>query len=352
MRLIVHGRSTVHRFARRLGLLAAFLYGTGAAAALLVWALAGDRSWTLSVNATTFWWTLPGLPLLLVALALRSRRAAVPLAVPAVAFVWAYGGLFVGSPAAVEPDLRVASYNTFIRAPDISHVIQLVRVERPDVLLVQEVQPRRVEELTAHLGDAFPHATFETREADRIGGVGVLSRFPIVEERPVTPVGGSRPTRIVVLDVHGQPVQVVAVHLTSPCRVCGPSLVERQGYEARMRRAEVEAVLGALDPDVPVILGGDLNATRRSDPYRLLASAGFRDPQVEVGSGPGFTWPDGSGPFLRIDWIVVRGLTPTGAWVGPPRGSDHHPVVVDVALDTVPAVGDGRVHAAARGTAR
>lgn len=320
--------------------MAVSLYGLGGLAALLAWATVGDRSWTLPLNATTFWWSLPGIPLLLIALVLRSRRTAVALAVPAVLFLWAYGGLFVGSPPPAEPDLRVASYNTFIQAPDVSHVVALVREERPDVLLLQEVQPHRVEELRTALGETYPHAAFEHREAGRIGGVGVMSRFPIVEQRELQPIDDARPTRIVVVEVAGQRIQVVPVHLTSPCPLCGDSVVGRQGFEASRRHAEMEAIIAALDPGLPAIVGGDLNSTRRSDPYRLLAAAGFRDPQIEAGSGPGFTWPDGSGPFFRIDWVLVRGLTPTGAWVGPPRASDHRPVVADLALDTVPTDGD------------
>lgn len=334
------GRHTAYRFLRRLLLVAVWAYGLAAAGALLAWALGGDRSWTLPFNATTFYWSLPGVPLLLVALLARSWRAAAPLAVPALVFVWVYGGLFVGGPPDVEPDLRVASYNTFIQAPGVSHVVELVRVEQPDIVLVQEVQPLRADQLRAQLGDVLPYVSFEPREAGRIGGVGVLSRFPILEERRLEPLPGARPTSVVVVDIDGRPVQVVSVHLTSPCLFCGGSVLERQAFEASMRYEETRAVIAELDPELPVILGGDLNSTRRSDPYRLLAASGFRDPQIEAGSGPGFTWPDGSGPFFRIDWIMVRGLTPVGAWVGPPRGSDHRPVVVDVALDTVATAGD------------
>lgn len=328
----------------RLLVIAAYAYGSSSLAAILAWVTSGDQSWTLPINATTFWWSLPGVVLLAVALLLRSWRAAIPLAVPALLFLWAYGGLFVGAPPSAEPHLRVAAYNTFIQAPDVSHVVAMAEEEQPDVLLLQEVQPARADQLRAQLGEHYPHVAFEHREAGRIGGVGVMSRFPIVEERELQPVADARPTRIVVIEIAGQRVQVVPVHLTSPCPRCGDSVFGRQGFEASRRHEEMEAIIAALEPEVPAIVGGDFNSTRRSDPYRLLAEAGFRDPQIEAGSGPGFTWPDGSGPFFRIDWVMVRGLTPVGAWVAPPRASDHRPVVVDVALDTVPSHGDGQAH--------
>lgn len=328
----------------RLLVVAAYGYGLAGMVAILAWTTAGDQSWTLPINATTFWWSLPGVVLVAVALLARSWRAVIPLAVPALLFLWAYGGLFVGAPPPGEPDLRIATYNTFIQAPDVSHVVSVVQEEQPDVLLLQEVQPARADQLRAQLGEHYLHSAFEHREAGRIGGVAVMSRYPIVEQRELQPLADSRPTRIVVIEARGERVQVVPVHLTSPCPLCGDSVFDRQAFEASRRHEEMEAIIAALDPELPVIIGGDFNSTRRSDPYRLLTEAGFRDPQIEAGSGPGFTWPDGSGPFFRIDWVMVRGLTPLGAWVAPPRASDHRPVVVDVALDTVPSHGDGQAH--------
>ncbi|HEX2028810.1 MAG TPA: endonuclease/exonuclease/phosphatase family protein [Nitriliruptorales bacterium] len=325
-----NGGTTRRRRRGRWVLALAGLYAAAAGGAQIAWWLVGDDWWSQPLNLTTFYWSLPAVPLVVLAGLRRAWRSAALLAVPAGIFLWSYGGLFVGAPPAAHADLRVATYNTYIRAPDVSHVVSLVHRDRPDVLLLQELLPARADQLRARLADQLPHAWFG--EPGRVGGVGVLSRSPIVEVRPVESVGGpSRRTAVVVVEVDGRRVQVVAVHLTSPCRTCGSSVVARQTFEAEMRRRETDVVLAALDPDVPAVVGGDLNSTRRSDPYRRLTAAGFRDPQIEAGSGPGFTWPDGSGPFLRIDWVLVRDLVPAGAWVGPPRGSDHRPAVVDLA---------------------
>lgn len=325
-----NGGITRRRRRGRWAVALAGLYAAAAGGAQAVWWHAGDGWWSQPLNVTTFYWSLPAVPLVALAGLRRAWRTAALLAVPAGIFLWSYGGLFVGTPPAAHGDLRVATYNTYVRAPDVSHVVELVRADRPDILLVQEILPARADELRAQLGGWLPHAWFG--DPGRVGGVGVLSRSPIVEVRPVEAAGAaSRPTAVVVVEVDGRRLQVVAVHLTSPCRTCGSSVVARQTFEAEMRRREVDAVLAALAPDVPAVVGGDLNSTRRSDPYRRLAAAGFRDPQIEAGSGPGFTWPDGSGPFVRIDWVLARRLVPAGAWVGPPRGSDHRPAVVDLA---------------------
>lgn len=306
------------------------LYAAGTAAVLASWAILGDTALTAMVNALTFWWSLPALVLLAVAVVARSWRSAALLAVPAGLWVIAYGGLYVGSPPAGEADLRVASYNTFVQAPDISHVLGFVDEEAPDVLLVQEILPSQRDTLRERIDDRLPHVWFG--RPGRVGGVGVLSAYPIVDVRPIGAVArSSRPTAVVTIAVGDERLQVVPVHLTSPCPRCGP-VVERQRFEANTRRAETDAIVAALDADTPAVVGGDFNSTRRNDPYRALVRVGFRDPQIEAGSGPGFTWPDGSGPFVRIDWVLARGLEPVAARVGPPRASDHHPVVVDLAF--------------------
>lgn len=289
------------------------------------------------MNLTTFWWSLPAVPLVLAA-ALRRRPATVALlAVPAVLWLWAYGTAFLppggGAPAARRADLRVATLNTYVRAPGPGQVLDLVEDTQPDVLLLQELFEPRVRRLEQRLGGTYPHR--EVVPSPGVGGVAVFSRHEIVETRPVgDPTARSRSTAVVVLDVTGTRIQVVPVHLLSPCPTCGTSVLGRSELEVDVRRAEVTAVLEALDPGRPAIVGGDLNSTARSEPYRRLAAAGFSDPQREAGSGLGATWPTHRGPgaLLRIDWILTRGLRPAAAWVGPPGASDHRPVIVDVNL--------------------
>ena len=302
--------------------------------AVALWLVVGDTSWTTLVNLATFWWSLPAVGLLLIALLLRDPRAALWFAVPALLWGWAYGSAFVpGSPPDTAADLRVVSFNTYVHAEGEQHVLDLVDDVEPDVLVLQEVFPPRQAVLESALADVLPHHHVE--QSPGVGGVGVWSRHPITDVRLVDDASEvSRTTFVVTLDVDGQPVQVVPAHLISPCPSCGASILERLELEGDVRRAEIGNVLGALDPDVPVVLAADLNSNERSSPYRRLVGAGFHDPQREVGVGMGFTWPaDRAIPaMLRIDWILVRGLDPVDAWVADGRGSDHRPVVVDVAI--------------------
>lgn len=306
-------------------------------ATLVAWWVVGDRWWTQPLHLTTFWWTLPAVPLAALAVILRSRRTALLLAVPALLWLWAYGTAFLPNGPSPAADLRVVSFNTYVHAPDHSHVLGLVEDLDPDVLILQEVFPDREAALREALAQQFP--TQEVVQSPGVGGVGVFSQHPVRAVRPIGDAAeNSRSMVVVELEVDGRPLQVVPVHLLSPCPSCGPSMLERMRLEGDVRRAEMGAVLDALDPTVPAIVGGDFNSTDRSEPYRRLVGAGFLDPQRDAGSGMGFTWPaDGSaGPVLRIDWILARGLLPVDAAVAPPTASDHLPIVVDLAFPKAP----------------
>lgn len=313
------------------------LYAVATLAALSAWWLVGDTWWTQPLNLTTFWWTLPAVAVAPAAWFARWRVLALLLAVPAMVWIWSYGTAFVPGDGEREPDLRVLSYNTFVAVPGHDHVIDLVARYEPDVLLLQEVFGDRQVALEEALSGRYP--TRITIQSPRVGGVSVFSRYPAVETRAVgDATDRSRSTEVVVLDVDGRHVQVVPVHLISPCPNCGPSILERLELEGDVRRAEMSSVLAALDPDVPAVIGGDFNSTDRSEPYRRLVAAGFRDPQREAGRGPGFTWPD-DGPFgavLRIDWVLVRGLVPVAAEVVEGGPSDHRPVMADLAFPQEP----------------
>lgn len=309
-------------------------YAVGSALAVFAWFVAGDTWWVQPLTLSTFWWSLPGAVLVVPALLLGRRRAAVLFAVPALVWVWSYGGLFLpGGFVDRAPDLRVVSYNTYVHAPSLASVTGLVERTDPDVLLLQEVFPQRAEGLADALAASHPHQVVV--QSPGVGGVVVASRFPVVEQHDVALAdAGTRDTAVVVLDVDGRPLQVVPVHLTSPCPSCGASVTERLELEARRRPAELASVLQALDPGIPAVIGGDLNSTDRSEPYRLLTRAGFEDPHRAAGSGPGFTWPNDRlwFPVLRVDWVLTRHMEAVDAWVGDGGRSDHRPVVVDLAF--------------------
>ena len=79
-----------------------------------------------------------------------------------------------------------------------------------------------------------------------------------------------------------------------------------------------------------MIVMGDFNGTANDRSLAPL-TAGLRSAQGAAGYGFGFTWP-AKFPMARIDHIMVRGVSPTKAWVMKSTGSDHLPVVAELRI--------------------
>lgn len=82
----------------------------------------------------------------------------------------------------------------------------------------------------------------------------------------------------------------------------------------------------------PLILAGDFNTPPRGHIYGLFAD-NFQDSFRASGWGFGYSFHSDL-PVMRIDHIFVRkGLRPINCFVPPLAGSDHRPVVADIAFD-------------------
>lgn len=218
-------------------------------------------------------------------------------------------------------------------ARNLDRVAALVGETAADVVLLQEVDSvtRRsggVDQAAELARSTGFHARFGNALAYQGGGYGIatLSRFPVRSSRlirlPVDPPqersGGSREPRgvlHVIVETPGGPLHVLNTHLD-------PS------GDDRWRRQEGDSVLAVarrLAADgLPVLAGGDFNATPDSDAQRALRAGGLRDLWPGCGSGDGLTYP-ASGPTKRIDYLyaVGAGVECSAARVVRSDASDH-----------------------------
>jgi endonuclease/exonuclease/phosphatase family metal-dependent hydrolase len=114
------------------------------------------------------------------------------------------------------------------------------------------------------------------------------------------------------------------------------------GASAASRLRSAEALLGWLDPTLPWLVVGDLNATAGDPAVARLVAGGLRDTLADLGErGPRAAthhrW-DGSTDGSRIDYVLAdRSWDLRGAYIDHSRPdgrlpSDHWPVVADVVL--------------------
>ncbi len=163
---------------------------------------------------------------------------------------------------------------------------------------------------------ALQHAARDGATVERgAWGLGLFTRLDVesVAVEPIERLPRERVSRAAVvarLRLGGRPFGVVAVH--------GAHL--SHGSFIQYRR--VREIVAALDPALPVIVGGDFNSWR--PPLRAFLP-GWR------GLARARTWP-GRHPHSQIDHLLARGPWRVVASGSRDGGSDHRALYADVEL--------------------
>ena len=257
------------------------------------------------------------------ATARRHRRLAMMLGVLAASQAWGLARYEGPNPVpAARPEaggLRVLMANVFADNPDPAPMLDLIRRERPDVVGMVEFAEPWAAALAGELRGEFPH-----RAQVPGGHTGLALWF---RTRPIgveweAPVPGGRPWLHATLEIAGRPAHLWLVHPTNP--------VNRRGaLPGHPELAELAA--GAAVAEGPRIVIGDFNCTDGS-PYfaDFLFVSGLRDSRLGFGRQP--SWPTWSPYRIAIDHAFLSpDLAVVGRRLGPEIGSDHRPLILDVA---------------------
>lgn len=249
--------------------------------------------------------------------------AALPLLAWTIA--WTYGGRpATGGPA--QADARVLTANLLMVNPDHGPLLAELVAQDPDVMVLQEVSHAWGATLQGDPRLApWPHRTIVPQDGSF--GLAVLSKEPVaVQVHDLLGV----PMAQVELRVAGARVDLYNIHTLPP---------RSEAYAATWHRQMAMLADRAQSSEVPVILAGDFNATRHHPSFRRLLAGGLRDAHHEVGRGAAKTWPNGLFPVpsLGLDHVLVGpGIHVLHVHEAPAHGSDHNPVIVDVALGIGP----------------
>jgi len=235
-------------------------------------------------------------------------------------------------PGAVEAPggykLRVMLLN--VRTENERHdlVIDCVNKFRPDLLVLEEVNERWLNELS-RLREDFPQVMEQPREDNF--GIALFSRLPLSGSKILYLGGAEVPSVTAQIDVGVRRVTVLGTHPLPP----------GSPETFRLRNEQLDGLAKfVLCQTNPVLVLGDLNATPWSYYFqRLVRETRLTD--SAKGRGIHATWPAAMFP-LRIpidhclvsqEFRVVKRVT------GYSVGSDHLPVVVDLELPS----GDARI---------
>ncbi|HYE73599.1 MAG TPA: endonuclease/exonuclease/phosphatase family protein, partial [Blastocatellia bacterium] len=220
-----------------------------------------------------------------------------------------------------QPDLRLMSANLLYRNWNHDALLELVKKENPDVLVVQEASEHWQEALKA-LDQIYPYTRFaqkSDRESLMLFSRYALADLPIKNESEAD-FGHLR----VVLNFNGKTVSLIGLHPTTP--------VGDKDFRARNRQFTVVASM-VRELSQPVVVIGDFNSTMWS-PY----FARFVEETKLVSARKGFgilpTFPTFF-PLLMIPidhCLVSPDIKVLDCRKGSNIGSDHLPLIVDLAL--------------------
>jgi endonuclease/exonuclease/phosphatase (EEP) superfamily protein YafD len=289
--------------------------------------------WLASFFIRTFQFHL-GLVLLVIfcgALLRRLKRLALAT-LPVFLFTFGFAMLqFVPQPVepSMPPRLRVMSANLLMVNTDTDGIIGEVLAAKPDVLMLQEYTAGWHAAMQAKLAAEYPYSSVVMR--DDSFGIAIYSRRPFAGEVDQRfPLGRAGVAQMrAEIDAGDLRIALYNVHLLPP----------RTLLYAGEHRLQVADLLDALKREEhPYIVSGDFNFPDLSPQQSALKRNGAREAHQIVGYGRGATWPVNSVfryivPGLRIDHVFLsRQLTATSCKTGEGRGSDHRPVIVDVAF--------------------
>jgi vancomycin resistance protein VanJ len=320
-------------------------------ALLLVWWLLRlvflDGLWWLAlINTFALALFVPGV--LLTPLALWSRRywLLCALVLPVALFVWLFGETLL-PPASVgavdegRTTITVMSFNVLWSNQEYDRIAEVIATADPDIVGFQELRPEHLPAINARLPGAYPyHASLEQ---EGLHTVGLLSRFPI--ESTMLPEDTMLERAIAVrVQVDDHPLTVVVAHFNpTPVGDILHTVFDHRDLNElstlvsttfAQRERQTERLLAYLgDLEHPAIVLCDCNANSVSEVYGNLRTD-LQDSFVQAGWGLGNTRvePWFGVPLKRVDYVWhVPELQSLRAWVGSAGGSDHLPVIAELA---------------------
>lgn len=333
---------------QKVGLAAILIYGIFVNLYLAIFAACRDCvAIVAQTNYVAHYVLLFGASFFIGFLLFHFRRFLWAMFLPSVlAFGVLYLPLFIpkSEPDAEGQEITAASFNVLRHHEDQDDIIAVIEDFDADIIGLFELDPEMPEKLQAELSDEYSHQV--TWIEDGYEGLGLLSRYPILEESLVMSeqdledvyLDEQRHARI-LLDVEGHPIAVYLVH--PPIADVTPVLA----YDDTYLQREVEGAIEDIEQEQnPMIMMCDCNSsplTRQHAQFDEVLNDAFEKHGYGLGlsfKGLGFS----PIPILRIDYIwysdafVVKEVK---VWEDA-GSSDHKPIWAKLIL----VQGDATTH--------
>jgi endonuclease/exonuclease/phosphatase (EEP) superfamily protein YafD len=295
--------------------------------------VATDAAWALVVANMCLPWIAASVIAATLAAFVGQRGVLILVTIPAAVLVtWPVAAeIWPREPAYGEgTPVRVLTANLFVGNIAQERAIEALLGTNADVICLQEVTyawARSLDEKS--VTESYPHRHFAPEDSPF--GIAILSKKPLrrVDEYTLASI----PQLRAIIDVDGVDLELHCLHLMPPLT---------PGLFANHERAH-EALVAILDrrgDDAgPIALAGDFNSTPYNVLHRDLVTR-LTDAWDAAGDGFGHTAPADSSfiPPMRVDHVYAGGgARPLDADLLPSIGSDHHPLLVYLAVAASPS---------------
>lgn len=277
-----------------------------------------------------FQYFLASVVILMVLTALRHWRmvilacAAFIVSISAVAPMWLKPQGVDASATTTQPTstIRILHANVLSSNKQHSLLLDLITQEKPDLVMLQEVNAQWLEALEP-LANDYPFTCIATREDNF--GIAVYSRMPL-HDAVVRQFGSARlPSLVFQIQLDDALVDVIVSHPMPPSSAAAQSSRDEQLMQVASfaeRRAH------------RLIIVGDLNTTMWTASYHnLCEKLGLAN--AREGFGILASWPAHLPAIMRIPidhCLISDGFRVRDCRLGPKIGSDHLPLIVDLQI--------------------
>lgn len=228
--------------------------------------------------------------------------------------------------------IRVLTANLDFSRADVKSIVAIAGSEA-DVLALQELTPQAVKEFAgAGLDAIFPYQILDAR--DLASGVGLYSRFPIIESKRIYQYRLAMVRANVKVDGIATDLTLVVPHLPGPW----PQPLDDWQQDLNHLSTTLRALATTAGSGC-VIAAGDFNSTLDMQPFRsLIRQDGYRDAAEQSGSGITATFPANMRipPLIAIDHVLTHQCSAVSANTVKLPGSDHRGLVATVTVPRSP----------------
>jgi endonuclease/exonuclease/phosphatase (EEP) superfamily protein YafD len=220
-----------------------------------------------------------------------------------------------------SPAIRIASINVYYRNRQHRRVIDFIARERPDAVVLVEINGEWERALDA----VDPEYAYRyTARGKRGKGITLLSRWPLLTAGMLPGYSDVQSALAATLEIHGRRIELLGIHTTWPMGRRRSGLRDQQlRFLAEFARAHEQ----------PLVIVGDLNVSPFSAHFQGFLAAGHLKSAAQ-GRGWQPTWPT----FMPLGGIQIDHALTNAAVVvtsfrrGAPVGSDHRPIIIEFFL--------------------